>query len=114
MTFPIDPNAPGGPQRSQYLRELLAPPGASATEPPPEPEVAIRVSTVDDDDRASLRRLASLEYSPAPSGPVVFAELNGDPVAALSIPDGHTVADPSRSNAGIIALLHLHRLEGCA
>jgi hypothetical protein len=45
---------------------------------------------------------------------VVFAELNGDPVAALSIRDGHTVADPSRSNAGIIALLHLHRLEGCA
>jgi hypothetical protein len=111
MTFPIDPNAPGGPQRSQYLREHFAPPGASVSDPSPEPDVALRVSTVDGDDRESLRRLASLEYSPAPSGPVVFAELNGDPVAALSIRDGHTVADPSRSNAGIIALLHLHRFE---
>ena len=111
MRFPPDPNAPGGPRRSEYLRERFGPPGRSDFDPSPEPDVAIRLSSIDEDDREALRRLASLDDSPAPDAPVVLAELDGDPVAALGIGDGHAVADPSRSNAGIIALLHLHRWE---
>jgi hypothetical protein len=111
VTFPPDPKAPGGPRRSEYLRECFGSPGRSDFDPSPEPEVAIRFSTVDEDDRESLRRLAALDDSPAPDAPVVLAELDGDPVAALSIGDGHAVEDPFRSNAGIIALLHLHRLQ---
>jgi hypothetical protein len=110
MPFPLDPNAPGGPRRSAYLRSSFAAP-ASATDERLEPEVSVRLSTLDGGDRESLRRLASLNDSPPPSGPVVLAEVDSDPVAALSLSDGDTVADPSRSSSSIIALLHLHYLE---
>jgi hypothetical protein len=36
MPFPIDPNAPGGPRRSEYLRSCFAAAGAS-----PRPEIAV-------------------------------------------------------------------------
>jgi len=75
VTFPPDPNAPGGPRRSEFLRERLGSPGRSVSDRSPGPDIAVRVSAADD-GRESLRRLAS-----------------------LNIRDGHTVAHPFRSNA---------------
>jgi hypothetical protein len=46
------------------------------------------------DDAAALRRLAELDSRPALAGHVLIAEDDGVPVAALSLDDGRTVADP--------------------
>jgi hypothetical protein len=43
--------------------------------------------------------------------PVVVAEVDGQPVAALGLRGGDVVSHTERASAGIIALLHLHRLE---
>ena len=72
--------------------------------------ISIRVSA-DADDRLSLARMTALEGGPELSGPVVLAEENGDPVAAVGLKSGQAVADPCRSSSALIALLHLHRLE---
>jgi hypothetical protein len=58
-----------------------------------------------------VRRLASLAGRSAPSGPVMLAELDGEPVAAIAIADGATVADPARATPGITSHLHMRRLE---
>jgi hypothetical protein len=109
MSFPRDPNAPDGPRRSEFVRASVA--ARSGSDHPAEAEVSVRLSTVEGDDGEWLRRLASLHDRPAPRGPVVLAEVEGTPVAALSLADGEAVADPARSSSGILALLHLHRLE---
>jgi hypothetical protein len=109
MPFPRDPNAPGGPRRSEYVRASVA--AQPELDHPAEAEVSVRLSTAEGDAAESLRRLASLHDRPAPSGPVVLAEVAGEPVAAMSLANGETVADSSSSSSGILALLHLHRLE---
>ena len=84
MTFPLDPNAPGGPSRSDHVRR-------SHTR---EAEVSIRLATLEQQE------------------PVVLAEVGGRPVAALGLRAGDaTLADPARADTGVMALLHLHRLE---
>ena len=72
--------------------------------------ISIRVSA-DAHDRPSLSRLAGLEDRPALTGPVLLAEEDGRPVAAVDLVSGHVLADPRRSSVGLIALLHLRRLE---
>jgi hypothetical protein len=62
-------------------------------------------------DRPSLSRLAALEGRPELGGPVVLAEEDGHAVAAVDLESGQAVADPRRSSSGLIALLHVHRLE---
>jgi hypothetical protein len=95
MSFPLDPNAPGGPGRSDHLRRSYAGSAelaADATES--EPEVSIRLTTLEEQE------------------PVVLAEVGGEPVAALGLRAGDArVADPARAGAGILALLHIRRLE---
>jgi len=95
MTFPLDPNAPGGPRRSQFVRQGFANAAALAADAAdPEPEVSIRLATPEEHE------------------PVVLAEVGGKPVAALGLRAGDArVADPARAGAGILALLHLQRLE---
>ena len=42
----------------------------------------------------------------------MLAEVGGKPVAALGLRAGDArVADPARASAGVLALLHLRRLE---
>jgi hypothetical protein len=79
-----------------------------------DPIVAIRLSVADERDGESIQRLASLTDSAPPDGPVMLAEVDGEPVAALGIADGNAVTDPSLSSRTILALLHLHRLEARA
>jgi len=77
----------------------------------PDRDVTIRLSTGDDGDGETIRRLALLDDGEPPRGPVMLAELDGEPVAAVGLADGTAVADRSRSSGGILALLHLRRLE---
>jgi hypothetical protein len=77
----------------------------------PDRDVTIRLSTAEDGDGDTIRRLASLDDGEPPRGPVMLAELDGEPVAALGIADGHAVADPLRSSPAIITLLRLRRFE---
>jgi len=74
--------------------------------------VTIRLSTADDARHAeALRRLALLGDGPAPQGPLALAELAGEPVAAVGPADGSTIAERSRAEAALLAVLQLHRLE---
>ena len=68
-------------------------------------ELMIRAAT--DDDAPSLLRLARLDSSRPPAGRIVVAEDRGTIVAAMSIDDGATIADPFRATAAIVAMLRL-------
>jgi hypothetical protein len=74
-------------------------------------ELRIRVSTPEEDESGSLDRLAARSGAAGLSGPVMLAEIDGEPVAALAISDGSALEDPCRSDASILALLRLRRWE---
>ena len=57
------------------------------------------------DDLPAVRRLAQLDSSRPPSGPVLLAEVGSEPVAALSVASGSVVADPFRRTADVVAML---------
>jgi hypothetical protein len=64
------------------------------------------------DDMAALRRLASLDSKPVPSGPLLVAEVTGELWAAVSITDeGPPIADPFRYTAELVALLRERALR---
>jgi hypothetical protein len=73
-------------------------------------DITIRFST----DAGPVRILAALNGAPPPAGPVMLAEQDGVPVAAVGIADGRTVADRSRAPSGLVTLLRLRRLEARA
>jgi len=54
-----------------------------------------------------VERLAGLDGHPLPAGPHLVAEVDGSPVAALSLPTGTAVADPFRRSAGLVELLRV-------
>jgi hypothetical protein len=56
------------------------------------------------DDEAALRRLANLDSTRVPDGPVLIAEIGGQPVAAISVLSGESFADP------FVPTLELRRL----
>ena len=57
-----------------------------------------------DDDRA-LRRLAALDCALPPALPALVAEVDGELRAALSLVNGHVVADPFHRTAELVDLL---------
>ncbi len=59
-------------------------------------------------DEAALADLAALDSARAPRGLVLVAEVGGQLWAALSLDDGHAVADPTRPS-GELAWLLLER-----
>jgi hypothetical protein len=66
------------------------------------------------DDAAALARLAALDSRRPLHGPVLIAERDGRPLAALATRDGHAVADPFAPTADLIALLRLHAADTAA
>ena len=72
--------------------------------------VVVRDAYPDDDDLA-LRRLAALDDRPALRGHVLLAEVDGDLVAAASVSDGRTIADPWRLTADVVSLLELRAAQ---
>ncbi len=64
---------------------------------------AVRRAT--DADQPALERLAALDSSRPPQGEVLIAFVDGQPLAAVGIETGATVADPFRPTADLVELL---------
>jgi hypothetical protein len=69
-----------------------------------------------DADDVALARLASLDSQPRLEGSILMGELNGEPVAALSLADDRAIADPFRPTADLVATMRvrargLHAVE---
>jgi len=58
-------------------------------------------------DRLALERLAELEQTRAPAEPVLLGVVMQRPVAALSLADGHIVADPFTHTCELIELMRM-------
>ena len=56
-------------------------------------------------DTEAIDRLAQLDSRRAPRGVVLVAEVAGELWAAMSLDDGHAVADPFRPTGELVALL---------
>lgn len=70
----------------------------------------IRGSLGEGSDGDAIRRLAALTGSAPPRGALLVAELGGEPVAAIGIADGRTVAEPEGSTPELLLRLRLERL----
>lgn len=57
------------------------------------------------DDEQAIARLAALDSRPTPPPPLLLAEIDGEPWAALSLKTGTTIADPFRPTAALLDLL---------
>lgn len=69
------------------------------------PSSAITLRPATSVDRDAIDRLAALDSTLPPRGPVLVAEADGEVLAARSLQDGHAVADPFAPTAGLLALL---------
>lgn len=67
-------------------------------------DLTIRRDT--DADAPAMRRLAGLDSRRPLTGPLLVAEVAGEPWAALALDSGDVVADPFRRTADLVALLH--------
>jgi hypothetical protein len=70
------------------------------------PSITIRRAYADDE--SSVRQLAALDSAPVPPMPLLIAEVDGEPRAALSLCDGAAVADPFFPTVHLLELLALH------
>jgi hypothetical protein len=59
------------------------------------------------DDRGALERLAALDEADIPAGPLLVADVDDRPVAALALGDGAVIADPFVATSDPVALLRL-------
>jgi hypothetical protein len=77
---------------------------------PPQPvrtAIALRLSAC----REELERLAQLSERPFHEGDWIVADVDGVPVAAVSVDDGATVYDPFRPTTQALSLLKLRRKQ---
>ena len=70
------------------------------------PTISIRAAT--HGDGPALARLAALDSAPVPFGPVLLAEVDGRPAAALSVRDDRVIGDPFTRTAELVELLRVH------
>jgi len=76
--------------------------------------VTLRVATTNT-DRAIMRLAALDSVEQLPAEPLLVAEVDGQPRAALSLTDGSVVADPFHLTGGLVALLRMRaELSGAA
>ena len=61
--------------------------------------------------REELERLAALSERPLHEGDWIVADVDGVPVAAVSVDDGTTVYDPFRPSSQAMSLLRLRRKQ---
>ncbi len=62
-------------------------------------------------DDGAVGRLAALDSARRLSGHVLLAEVDGRPVAALSVDDGEAVADPFAPTAHVVQMLRLQAAQ---
>jgi hypothetical protein len=65
----------------------------------------IRMTT--DDDVRALRRLGELDSQAPLAGRALIGEIDGTPLAALSLDDGRVTADPFRRTEHLVACLRM-------
>ncbi len=70
------------------------------------PTISIRAAT--HGDGPTLARLAALDSAPVPFGPVLLAEVDGQPRVALSVNDDRVIGDPFVRTAELAELLRMH------
>jgi hypothetical protein len=68
---------------------------------------AVTIRRAGSDDEAALRRLADLDSTRLPDGPVLIAEIDGRAVAAISILSSESFADPFLRTLELRRLLEL-------
>jgi hypothetical protein len=73
------------------------------------PSIAIRL--IDSDPDGALARVAARDSADLPPGPWLVAEVEGQPLAALSVANGELVADPFSRTAELRALLELRAMQ---
>jgi hypothetical protein len=73
------------------------------------PTLVMRIARAD--ESAVVRRLAQLDDAPTPSGEILLALVDDEPVAALSLADGRVVANPFVRTAGLVALLRMRAAQ---
>jgi hypothetical protein len=77
---------------------------------PPQPvrtPIQLRLSQC----REELERLAALTSRTAREGDWLVADVDGSPVAAVSIDDGSTLYDPFKPTSQVVSLLELRRKQ---
>lgn len=82
----------------------------AASAHPPQPvrsAVQLRLSAC----REELERLAALTARPARDGDWLVADLDGVPVAAVSLEDGTSLYDPFRPTSQLVSLLEFRRKQ---
>jgi hypothetical protein len=57
------------------------------------------------DDAPALARLAALDSQRPPLGPLLLAEIDGEPWAAIALETARIIADPFRPTAALVTLL---------
>jgi len=81
-----------------------------ASSRPPQPvrtAIQLRLSACRDE----LERLAQLSDRPLHEGDWIVADVDGTPVAAVSVDDGMTLYDPFKPTAQAVSLLKLRRKQ---
>jgi hypothetical protein len=80
----------------RLLRGPIKDPGTGAERAPHGGGASLTIRWATPDDAVTLGRLAELDASRPPRGVVLLAEVGDQPWAAISLDDGHLVADPFR------------------
>ncbi len=79
--------------------------------PPHAASSALVVRTLDAGDRRAVARLAELDSSDLPAGPLLGASSGGKLIAALSLDDGAVIADPFSETNAAVELLRLRAAQ---
>lgn len=91
--------------RTNEMRRLARRTSHAADLPVAPATVPVTLRFAFPDDAPSVARLAVLDSSDPPASPVLVAEVGGILHAALSLADGHVVADPFEPTGALIELL---------
>lgn len=83
-----------------FIKRILGPKQSLPTGAEP---LTLRYAVPEDSD--ALGRLAQLDSQRAPRGVVVVAEVGGELWGAISVDDGHAIADPFRPTGELVAVL---------
>jgi hypothetical protein len=100
----------GRPSRRWRARSAASarmPPQTERCTARPATDCVIRYATAD--DVPALRRLVTQARLRVFCGPALVAEIGGDVRAAVSLADGHVIADPSHPTGGLGDLLRTRR-----
>ena len=93
--------------RRDAVRYRSARPAATQPPQPVRAAIQLRLSSC----RAELERLAALSERRLRDGDWLVADVNGEPVAAVSIEYGTTVYDPFKPTSQAVSLLKLRRKQ---